>query len=148
MTINADELELIAQQVWQVIMGTEIARAPVTDDHLQEGPVFALVELSGAYSATVALQMHPSLVRRAAATMFGMEAQEVSTSEMEDTARELTHIIGGNIKCMVDQPTRLGLPEVTPASAFRAARDPAACRLAFEHQGAPFEVLVYDAPSR
>ena len=146
MTIDISELEQIATQVWQLLMGSDISPTGNTATIPNEtAPTVSFVELTGAYSATVALHIDDQLIRSAAATMFGVEGERVSDTEMQDTARELANMVGGNVKCLVDQPTTLGLPEIAPADQFYSEHQTPSQHLAFEHGGAPLHVMVYNA---
>ena len=145
MTIEIEELQQITEQVWELIMQSQIAPSKWASVPTDVAPQIAYVELTGAYNGTVALRIDNVLVRSAAATMFDLKPEEVTEGEMDDTARELANMVGGNIKCLVDQPTQLGLPQLMPADRFDFDDKTSRCRLAFEHQGAPFQVSVYDA---
>ena len=145
MTIEREELEQITTQVWELIMDSQIT--PTTDSTLSDdvAPDIAHIKLQGAYEGRIALHVDQKLIRAAAATMFGVSDEQVTDEDLADTARELANMIGGNVKCLVEQPTDLGLPELTPANEFYATYPDASRRLAFQHGGAPFQVLVYDA---
>ena len=145
MSIESQELELIATQVWELIMGSQIVPTRPADLSTEVAPRVAYVDLTGAYTGTVALQIDERLIRSAAAEMFGVAHDNVSETEMADTARELANMVGGNVKCLVEQPTNLGLPILSPADEFYASRSAATTKLGFEHEGAPLHVLVYDA---
>ncbi|MEM7677713.1 MAG: chemotaxis protein CheX [Myxococcota bacterium] len=144
MTIDPSELAAVASQVWQLIMASEIEQVAVGDLNADAAPHVAHIELTGAYRAEVALQLDAQLTRSAAATMFDLSEDEVTPSHMADTARELANMVGGNMKSLVEQPTQLGLPELTSAPEFHKARPPASFRLAFEHRGAPLQLSVYE----
>ncbi|MEL7367628.1 MAG: chemotaxis protein CheX [Myxococcota bacterium] len=144
MTIDQSELASVATQVWQLIMQSEIVPALVEGLSSDAAPQVAHISLSGAYTCEVALQLDTRLIKNAAATMFGIEAEDVTEVEMADTARELANMVGGNVKCLVEQPTDLGLPQITPADEFHRKYTAASCQLAFEYEGAPMYVSVYD----
>ena len=145
MTIDTEELKLITEQVWELIMESQIVPSAWTDVPSDVAPQIAYVELTGAYNGTIALRIDNVLIRTAAATMFDVKPAEVTAGEMDDTARELANMVGGNVKCLVDQPTQLGLPQLTAADGFDVDTKALRCRLAFEHNGAPLQVSVYDA---
>ena len=145
--IDIEELEQITQQVWELIMESEIAPCSAESLSSQAAPQVAYVDLEGAFEGTVALQLDDRITRAAAAMMFGTDIDAVTDTEQLDTSRELANMVGGNVKCLVEQPTKLGLPVVVPADDFHGQRGRAACKLAFTHEGIPFHVMVYMGPN-
>ena len=143
MSIEISEIELITSQVWELICEREIARSNDDPISSEVAPIIAHVELTGAYNGTVALQAGLPLVRFAAAKMFDLEEDAIGETELEDTARELANMIGGNIKCLVEQPTLLGLPHLTPLEAFDPGADKPARCVTFQQDGVPLQVRVY-----
>jgi chemotaxis protein CheX len=71
-----------------------------------------IIALAGAFSGVVSVHLSESVVRGAASQMFQAPAGAVDADEMRDAVAELTNMVGGNVKCLVPQPTQLGLPEV------------------------------------
>lgn len=143
MSIDYQDLELIAVQVWELALGSHIVRAPDQPLPPQTASQVAHVALTGAYDAVVALDVSEGVVRQAAASMFGTNADALSDEEFTDTARELANMVGGNLKCLVEQPTHLGLPQVTPAEEFYRNQRNAVCQFTFELNGDLFRVSMF-----
>ncbi len=144
MTIDVDELEQVTTSVWELMMESAIVRADASVLSPDAGSKVAFIRLNGAYNGTIALHLDDGLVRAAAATMFGTPNDAVTSAEMDDTARELANMVGGNVKCLVEQPTELGLPQLAAAGQFTVDGASERCRLAFQHDGAALHVTVYE----
>lgn len=112
MEITLEDIESITTAVWATMIDTELTVDPGADPSSVIASHVGFVALSGAYSGEVAVHLAEGLVRGAASVMFDVPAREVTDDQMRDTVAELTNMVGGNIKCLVEQPTQLGLPEV------------------------------------
>lgn len=110
MDLSNEDIESITNAVWESIVGAHLDPQP--NDASHKGSLTGTVELSGAYEGLVSVEIDDALVRGAASVMFQMPADQVSIDEMTDAVAELTNMVGGNIKCLVEQPSKLGLPSV------------------------------------
>lgn len=110
MELTAEDIESITNAVWQSILGEELITVNGSDSC--RGGLQGLVSISGAYNGIISLRIESALVRGAASVMFGIPADQVSDDDMTDAVAELTNMVGGNLKCLVDQPSQLGLPKV------------------------------------
>ena len=144
MAIDLEELEQVTTSVWELMMESTILRSDPSALAPDADCKVAFIRLNGAYNGTIALHLDDELVRLAAAAMFGTEDVEVTAAEMDDTARELANMVGGNVKCLVEQPTELGLPQLSAAKQFTVDGASEKCRLAFQHDGAALHVTVYE----
>jgi chemotaxis protein CheX len=72
----------------------------------------ACVHISGAWEGVVTVESTSNLARRAASILLGVEEESATPEELGDTLGELTNIIGGNIKGLLPEPSRLSVPAV------------------------------------
>ena len=113
MTITRDDIESITTAVWATMLDADLDRDPSLGLGQLRPALVGEVPLTGAFQGRVSLHMSEGLIRGAASVMFGVPAAGVTQQQLEDAAAELANMVGGNIKCLVDQPTQLGLPEVS-----------------------------------
>lgn len=115
MTIEQEQLVEIAQTVWSSFLGMVLVEQPTdrssaTDDGHSAS---ATVHISGSWNGSVILSCTTTLARRAAAAMFEMNEDEVGDGEVADAFGELANTIGGNLKCLLPEPSQLSLPTVS-----------------------------------
>jgi chemotaxis protein CheX len=68
------------------------------------------VTISGAWEGAVLFELCPGLDRLLAAAMF--QAEKLGEDDVGDAIGELANIIGGNVKGLLLEPSRLSLPTV------------------------------------
>lgn len=112
MDVTLEDIESITIAVWATMIDTELTVDPAAKLGSIEASHVGVVALTGAYEGEVAVHLSESLVRGAASVMFDVPARDVTEDQKRDAVAELTNMVGGNIKCLVEQPTQLGLPEV------------------------------------
>lgn len=102
----------ITRNVWTEFLG--IGLAPVQSEKSPSrsslSGCLASVTIDGEWNGFVAVACSRPLARRAAASMFGVASDAVTTDQIEDTIAELANIIGGNVKAILPCPSRLSLP--------------------------------------
>lgn len=110
MEIAEKEICQITESVWTSVLGLGVRRAEATPTRGRS--LFGCVHITGAWQGAVTLEASPQLARRAAAILLGVEEQGATPEEVRDTMGELTNIIGGNLKGMLPEPSKLSLPAV------------------------------------
>jgi chemotaxis protein CheX len=146
MRLSEESIFRIADNVWTMILALELQRGPLPDpSRAAERTVSASVQISGAWEGVVHLQCAATLAAQAAATMFGIGPAEVRADQIQDALGELANMVGGNIKALLPEPSRLSLPTVVdgvgytvrvPGRVREVVRVPLACR------GDPLVVVV------
>jgi chemotaxis protein CheX len=101
----------VTESVWTSVLGLTVARGPVDPMHGDQ-TIRACVHISGAWEGVVTVESTSDLARRAAAILLGVEEESATPEELSDTLGELTNIIGGNIKGLLPEPSRLSVPAV------------------------------------
>jgi chemotaxis protein CheX len=142
--IAVQHIEEVVGSVWKTVLETDAepvaGPVPVCSDRQLTGRV----PISGAWEGSVALICPASLTRAAAGRVFGLPADEVSVEQVRDLQGELTNILAGNLKALLPQVCRLGLPVVSdgPESGVAAVRQAHQSGLSFRWHGQVFTVLV------
>jgi len=108
MTIENRDIESIVSSVWEAVL--ERPLWPTNEDGKYQRA--GNVDIVGLWSGSVMLEVDRESLRRAAAAMFDADLESVTEFQMNDALAELTNMVGGNVKCLIDQPTRLSLPSV------------------------------------
>lgn len=115
-TINQDQIVEIAGNVWSSFLGmslSEVATPPADAGH----SATATVHISGGWNGSVVLSCSVVLAKRAAAAMFQVGEENLDDTEVADAFGELVNIIGGNLKCLLPEPSQLSLPTVSLGAA-------------------------------
>jgi chemotaxis protein CheX len=120
-----------------------------------EGGLMALVGLTGEWSGAGTLSCSPALGNRAAAAMFMSEPTADSTAindEVLDAVAELTNMVVGNIKNILEQnlgPMAISIPSVIYGRNFhfRSLTGKVIASVAFRWNDEPMEIKIVLAPS-
>ncbi|MEM1026097.1 MAG: chemotaxis protein CheX [Myxococcota bacterium] len=123
MDFEDEDLADIAMTVWEVLESGLEPTGPIPEGELRSGSV----SIEGDWTGTVVVEAELESLRALARCMF--EEAEVDESQLEDALAEITNMVGGNIKCLLEQESRLSLPSV-PA----------------EPEGHPMKVLNFRDP--
>jgi len=130
------KLNAIAENVWSMVLGLKLS--PVAcDPERAEARDFVLgkVTISGGWHGSVTLGCTPSLARHAAAAMFGKAAAETEPDEIKDAFGELTNMVGGNFKTLLEGDCRLSVPNVVGTVPYGEVVPPPALHQWFECAG-------------
>lgn len=144
MRVSIEDLHTIASSVWELMMNSTITPTDPDEVAPTAAPAMAYVELEGAFDGKVALQLSPASLTKAACEMFAISPEEVTEAQLEDVTKELANMVGGNIKCLVEQPTRLSIPQLTEPQTWFAHNPRPATQMAFEDDGQPIKISVYE----
>lgn len=146
MWFAAEEVMGIVESVWASTLDEEIHRlaevpAPGPDTRTLTG----CVNIVGAWEGQVVVQLPVELARRAAAKMLTLDAASATLEDMQDATGELSNMVGGNVKALLPQPSRLSLPSVVEGKDYNLRIPGALCvsRMVFESQGSPFVVTMH-----
>ena len=113
MTVVEEELDCITRMVWDSLsLSVERFVGDPSEAAGAEPAFLGSISISGAWEGTVTLRCTAQLARQATSVMYEMEPGSITDAELHDAVGELTNMIGGNIKALVAQPSRLSLPSV------------------------------------
>lgn len=130
--ITHDDLWSVTQGCFETQLSMPVDLTPVNVPADRCGRV----SIDGAFTGSVTVAISSALAQEAARALFG-EA-EVGDEDVTATLLELTNMIGGNVKALLAQPSRLGLPDQSDG-AGRLIRE-----LLGSHGGQPIVVRVYE----
>ncbi|WP_336922826.1 chemotaxis protein CheX [Aquipuribacter sp. SD81] len=106
----------LTQAVWASFVDAEVELLERWDvpgaDELPD-PVVGRVDIVGALDAVVHVALAGEAARELAARMLGLGADEVAVDDVLDATGEITNMVGGNLKAVLADDHRLGLPAVT-----------------------------------
>jgi chemotaxis protein CheX len=98
--------------VSEVLASLGVLSDPAWDPVEGEIDTVGTVSVSGAWNGTIQIELPTGVDRVMAAAMFQMEDDEVGDEEIVDSVGELANMIGGMVKSMMPEPSRLSLPQV------------------------------------
>jgi chemotaxis protein CheX len=118
-TIQPDQIIEIADSVWSSFLGMTLRKIDASESSTagQQHSAIATVHISGSWNGSVILSCSTTLARRAAAAMFQIGEEDIEDGEVADAFGELVNMIGGNLKCLLPEPSQLSLPTVSQGSA-------------------------------
>ena len=133
--------------IWETVFGRvvePVASQVVCDAISGRAAVTACVAITGGWQGTVEIVLPLAAAVRAASDMFAMDQSELDDDLVNDACGELANIAAGNIKGMIVEPTRLGLPTVVRGTDYTIAvpGTHVVCEAAFDCEGLPFRVVV------
>jgi chemotaxis protein CheX len=109
---NREALLQLAETVWTAMLDQPFAEVGSDEAEPSAGRITGTIHFSGAWLGRLDVVCPPNAARQVAATMFCPESGVVEESEVRDAVGELANILGGNLKIILPQPTRISLPEV------------------------------------
>lgn len=111
MIVLDDDLTTLTGAVWESFLEMQAEPAPGAP---VAGRVYtSCVNISGGWDGSVHLVIPQVLAGAVAASMFGMEIDDLTEAEITDAVGELANVVGGNVKGLIEDPCSLSLPTVT-----------------------------------
>jgi chemotaxis protein CheX len=109
-----EDLITIASMVWDSFFDTPVTESREALDQLRRpAPTYTgIVTIAGAWQGAVVVRCARELAFSVSESMFGIERGEASPDDIRDAIGEVTNMIGGNIKSLLPEPSKLGLPMV------------------------------------
>jgi len=118
-TFDDDDLRAITGEVFGLMLGLECEPAPAPAAAGEADLVTGCVQVTGAWSGAVTLDLAADLARLAAAAMFSADPGDLSPGDVDDAVGELANMTGGNVKNLVRGTAQLSLPAVAQGNGFR-----------------------------
>ncbi|HWC36468.1 MAG TPA: chemotaxis protein CheX [Mycobacteriales bacterium] len=117
LVVTVADLTEITIDVWSSFLGErpEPAAEPAPTGGAR---VTGCVHISGTWQGSVMLSGSQALAAQAAAGMFGTPVDELADAEVSDAFGELTNMVGGNVKGMLEGFNALSIPVVTSGADF------------------------------
>jgi len=148
MDISHDTIQEVVRSIWETVLGWDIQPTPALDlPHGNRAFRTGFIQIAGAWQGAVVCIGSGVLVRRAAATMFGLSHDALTVELLHDAFGELTNMIGGNLKALLPGPSFLCLPAVVEGADYSVCVPSArpVVEASFSSQGQPFTVKLLAA---
>lgn len=114
--LHQHQLAEITENVWSSFLTLPLSQVrPAADAGARSAT--ATIHISGSWNGSVVISSSATLARRAAAAMFELEEDELGDGEVSDAFGELVNMIGGSVKSLLPEPSRLSLPTVSHGAA-------------------------------
>ncbi len=152
MLVEERDIAVLIDEIWMTTLGLATHRIEPEQASLPaNAETFdGIINITGGWQATVALQIPKPLAARVAGVMFHLNGTAPTTEDMQDAIGELTNMLGGNIKALLAGDCHLSLPAVVEGRGYtvRVPSSHIAERFAFECEGQPAVVnLMSVAPA-
>lgn len=145
--LQEEDLVGLTGSIWETVFGRAVepvAPRVLADAIAGTTAVTACVAITGGWQGSVEIVLPLAGALRAAADMFAMAESELDDDLVNDACGELANIAAGNIKGMIVEPTKLGLPTVVRGTDYTVAvpGTRVVCEAAFDCEGIPLRVVV------
>jgi chemotaxis protein CheX len=77
------------------------------------------VTVSGTWNGAILVELPEQMDVIISAAMFQLPIDEIGRSEIDDAVGELANMVGGSVKSLMPEPSRLSLPTVVTGQALR-----------------------------
>lgn len=149
--INSAELTTIVDEIFGAMAGMQLVPcAGVTAFGPGTEYVASAVQIVGDWQGGVRLDIDLELARQACANLTGVDAGELSPEDVRDAAGELANMVGGSVKTLCAQSSRLSLPSVAIGRDFEFSlcQGTVIQTLSFSHPGGVLTVSVIERQER
>ena len=140
-----EEIKSITANVFQTMLSWDVL--PLEQnlsnlDHSTELSLCGNVSITGDWQGSFFIKAPLSLSNKIAETMFAMDPGAPSESEVFDAFGEMTNMIGGNFKSILEGSCQLSIPSIIKGMQFsiNTPGTEVLCKLGFEAQGQKFEI--------
>jgi len=104
--------EELSEALGEVLSSLGLESFPIEANTGRELDVSGSVTISGEWNGAVQMELTDSSQRGTAAAMFLLDPDVLSAEEIVAAVGELVNMVGGGIKGMLPEPSRLSLPTV------------------------------------
>lgn len=150
MLVAEADVAVLVDEIWLTTLGLATHRLdPKTKLPVEAETLDGIINITGGWQATVALQVPKTLASRIASVMFRLDGETPTTEDMQDAIGELTNMLGGNIKALLAGDCHLSLPAVVEGRGYtvRVPTSHVVERFAFECEGQPAVVNLMSVAS-
>lgn len=151
MLVAETDVAVLVDEIWLTTLGLATHRLDPRQATLpaEAETLDGIINITGSWQATVALQVPRALASRIASVMFRLDGEKPTTEDMQDAIGELTNMLGGNIKALLAGDCHLSLPAVVEGRGYtvRVPTSHVVDRFAFECEGMPAVVNLMSVAS-
>ncbi|MEZ4282472.1 MAG: chemotaxis protein CheX [Myxococcota bacterium] len=108
MDLAREDIVALVEHTWQTLFGDAIELCPPFT--LGPDGLRASIEISGTWAGCVVLDYPAASAEAIACGLLEAKPGELESEAIVDAAGEMANILAGNLKSMLPQPSRLGLP--------------------------------------
>jgi chemotaxis protein CheX len=119
--VDAAVVVEVTQAVWASFVDAEtelFERWDVPAGSELSGAVVGRVDIAGPLASSVHVALPAEAARELAARMLGLAVDDVADDDVLDATGEITNMVGGNLKAVLADDHRLGLPVVQSPGAL------------------------------
>ncbi|WP_425616243.1 chemotaxis protein CheX [Anatilimnocola sp. NA78] len=124
MTVKSDDVVAITENVLKTMLDFDVATTDFVAEPDSAEQISSFVQISGAWEGTVIVESSLGLARDIAGGMFGISTNSVSEDDLQDALAEITNMVGGNIKGLVNSPSFLSIPCIAKESTLAGPGQP------------------------
>ncbi len=112
MDLAREDIVALVEHTWQTLFGDAIELS----EPFALGPdgLRASIEISGAWEGRVVLDYPAASAEAIACELLEAKPGDLESEAIVDAAGEMANILAGNLKSMLPQPSKLGLPTTVP----------------------------------
>ncbi len=139
------EIQQYTQLVCSTLLGIEVQPLPGQYEASLSDTFTGSVQISGKWNGALLLSLPSSLVNTLTETLFSLDPEKTTTEDKKDAVGELINMIGGNIKALLPQPSKLSVPLLGlegQEQFFPSTEMVTHCQ--FECQGKSFALSLYE----
>ena len=147
---SSENLTRVVHATFELFFSLHVESAPqneleslLSDDDIRGG----VVHILGDWIGSVAYRCSKALASTLTARIYDCELKQVTDKQVDDTLREISNMIGGNLKSVLGESCILSTPktlrEINSPSGVQEGKRIA--YLAFRCEGEPFEVSLYES---
>lgn len=149
--VEEQDVVRLIDEIWLTTLGMATHQVD-SNDAIESGDgvtLDGLINITGDYQATVALQVPRPLASKVASAMFRLGERTPRGEDMQDAIGELTNMLGGNLKAMMPGSCQLSLPAVVEGNSYsiRVPTSHSLMRVAFACNGHRAMVSLLSAPT-
>ncbi len=116
--VASSDIVEITQEVWSSFLSLELVPVDADSAPLHGPRLTGVVSISGGWQGTVVLECALAHAVAAAEAMFASEPGTLSGEEVSDALGELTNMVGGNVKSLLQAPSALSIPSVAEGESY------------------------------
>ncbi|MFT5441724.1 MAG: chemotaxis protein CheX [Myxococcota bacterium] len=149
MNFLENEITEFVECIWDTTLRFPISRSEVVGPcgiDAKEPFYTGIVQITGAWSGTVVLQLDESVATMAAAAMLGLPLVQIEVEEAEDVLGELANMVAGSIKALLPGPSSLTLPIIAKGTEYAISMpgSKVVSEVGFKCDGAPVIVRLLE----
>lgn len=129
------------RNLWEVTLGLDLEDGACATDSDEES-LKSYVNLSGDFEGAVVVECTESIMRHAAAMMFGTDTEKVSAQDLQDSLNELARLVGKSIQRTMPGTGKVSAPRPATGNTIPSMRPVTDWKLSCE--GRPVRIYLLE----